>query len=218
VILADGTWISVDKSGETAAGWHQTSPKRVGARSDLPIVANMVRICKLYILYIYNTHDYTCRYASCMHLCIYIDAHAIYLSIYLSLYISLYWHVKIQTSLCSLSSQGDPIARNKIAWPMFSAPTFLHERAAWARPVGSSDWRIQQLCQPQHGLLLAADMEEFMLFCDHWFAFWVAKSTTFADLSKFFHDRRREQNFVDFWTVHIRRDPHVQIIQPLYLL
>ena len=44
---------------------------------------------------------------------------------------------------------------------MFSAPTFLHERAAWTRPVGSPDWRIQQLCQPQHGLLLAADMEEF---------------------------------------------------------
>ena len=95
MILADGTWISVDKSGETAAGWHQTSPKRVGARSDLPIVANMVRICKyiyinihIYIyIYIYNTHDYTCRYASCMHLCIYIDAHAIYLSIYLYIYL-----------------------------------------------------------------------------------------------------------------------------------
>ena len=69
MILADGTWISVDKSGETAAGWHQTSPKRVGARSDLPIVANMVRICK-YIYIIYIIHMII--HAGMHHVCTYV--------------------------------------------------------------------------------------------------------------------------------------------------
>ena len=46
-----------------------------------------IYIIYIYIYNIYNTHDYTCRYASCMHLCIYIDAHAIYLSIYIYIFV-----------------------------------------------------------------------------------------------------------------------------------
>ena len=57
------------------------------------------------------------------------------LCIYLHLYRCTFYIVLLtckntRAFVCLLSSQGDPIARNKIAWPMFSAPTFLHERAA----------------------------------------------------------------------------------------
>ena len=52
-----GGWhqCAVDKSGEKAAGWH-LAPKRVGARSDLPIVANMVLSIYCFVLTCKNTN------------------------------------------------------------------------------------------------------------------------------------------------------------------
>lgn len=113
----------MDKSGEKAAGWH-LAPKRVGARSDLPIVANMVLSIYCFVLTCKNTNI----------------------------------RMFAEQPRRPYCSEQDRLA------DVFSTDIF-------ARKGGMSEacW-LTRLEDPvalsQHGLLLVADMEEFMLFCD----------------------------------------------------
>ena len=159
-----------------------------------------------------------------VYLSIYLSVYlSICLSVYLSIYLSIYLFVltckNINIRMFAEQPRRPYCSEQDRLADVFSTDIFARKggmnEACWLTrledpaALSTTTW-VAFGCW--HGRI-------WMLFCDHWFAFWVAKSTTFADLSKFFHDRRREQNFGDFWTVHIWQiDPHVQIIQPLYLL